>query len=239
MQRNVMLRVENLVAGYDGVPVLFGVSFEVAEGELVAIVGSNGAGKTTTMRAISGLVRPMAGRIEFMGKTISGMPAHEITALGIAHVPEGRHVFSKMTVRDNLLLGAHTVKDQRLIATTLQEVYELFPVLREREKQKAETLSGGEQQMLAIARGLMCRPKLLIVDEMSLGLAPILVDKVLGTLKLISEKGITVLMVEQKVEEALSLADRAYVLQTGRIVMSGTGKELLENPEVKKAYLGM
>ncbi|MDK2932069.1 MAG: branched-chain amino acid transport system ATP-binding protein [Bacillota bacterium] len=234
-----MLRVEGLSAGYDGVPVVFDVSFEVAEGEIVAIVGSNGAGKTTVLRAVSGLVRPMSGRIEFMGRDISGLPAHAITSLGLVHVPEGRRLFAKMTVLDNLLLGAHTVPDEKLVSVALGEVYEIFPVLKERSGQKAETLSGGEQQMLAIARGLMSRPKLLMVDEMSLGLAPILVDRVLDVLTEISKRGVTVLMVEQKVEKALEMADRAYVLQTGRVVLSGTGEELLGHPDVKKAYLGM
>lgn len=234
-----MLRVEGLSAGYDGVPVVFDVSFQVAEGEIVAIVGSNGAGKTTVLRAVSGLVRPMSGRIEFMGRDISGLPAHAITSLGLVHVPEGRRLFTKMTVLDNLLLGAHTVPDEKLVGVGLGEVYEIFPVLKERAGQKAETLSGGEQQMLAIARGLMSRPKLLMVDEMSLGLAPILVDRVLDVLTEISKRGVTVLMVEQKVEKALEMADRAYVLQTGRVVLSGTGDELLGHPDVKKAYLGM
>ncbi len=234
-----MLRVERLSAGYDGVPVVFDVSFEVAEGEIVAIVGSNGAGKTTVLRAVSGLVRPMSGRIQFMGRDISGLPAHALTSLGLVHVPEGRRLFAKMTVLDNLLLGAHTVPDEKLVGVALSEVYEIFPVLKERAGQKAETLSGGEQQMLAIARGLMSRPKLLMVDEMSLGLAPILVDRVLDVLTEISKRGVTVLMVEQKVEKALEMADRAYVLQTGRVVLSGTGEELLGHPDVKKAYLGM
>ncbi|MEW6106513.1 MAG: ABC transporter ATP-binding protein [Bacillota bacterium] len=234
-----MLRVEGLSAGYDGVPVVFDVSFEVAEGEIVAIVGSNGAGKTTVLRAVSGLVRPMSGRIQFMGRDISGLPAHAVTSLGLVHVPEGRRLFAKMTVLDNLLLGAHTVPDEKLVGVALGEVYEIFPVLKERASQKAETLSGGEQQMLAIARGLMSRPKLLMVDEMSLGLAPILVDRVLDVLTEISKRGVTVLMVEQKVEKALEMADRAYVLQTGRVVLSGTGEELLGHPDVKKAYLGM
>lgn len=234
-----MLRVEGLSAGYDGVPVVFDVSFEVAEGEIVAIVGSNGAGKTTVLRAVSGLVRPMSGRIQFMGRDISGLPAHAVTSLGLVHVPEGRRLFAKMTVLDNLLLGAHTVPDEKLVGVALSEVYEIFPVLKERAGQKAETLSGGEQQMLAIARGLMSRPKLLMVDEMSLGLAPILVDRVLDVLTEISKRGVTVLMVEQKVGKALEMADRAYVLQTGRVVLSGTGEELLGHPDVKKAYLGM
>lgn len=234
-----MLRVDGLSAGYDGIPVVFDVSFEVMEGKIVAIVGSNGAGKTTVLRAVSGLIRPMAGRIHFMGRDISGLPAHAITSLGLVHVPEGRRLFAKMTVLDNLLLGAHTVLDDKLVGAALAGVYEIFPVLKERAGQKAETLSGGEQQMLAIARGLMSRPRLLMVDEMSLGLAPILVDRVLDVLTEISKHGVTVLMVEQKVGKALEMADRAYVLQTGRVVLSGTGDELLAHPDVKKAYLGM
>jgi len=234
-----MLRVKNLKAGYDGVPVIFDVSFEVREGELVSIVGSNGAGKTTILRTISGLIKPLAGEIEFMGERIDRIPAHEIVERGIAHVPEGRHVFGKMSIRDNLLMGAYTIKSEAEIRKTYEEVCDIFPRLRERESQKAETLSGGEQQMLAIARGLMSRPKILMVDEMSLGLMPILVDKVLDILREIRNRGTTVLLVEQKVQEALEMADRGYVLQTGRIITSGTNKELLESELVKKAYLGM
>ncbi|NPV45134.1 MAG: ABC transporter ATP-binding protein [Firmicutes bacterium] len=234
-----MLKVKNLKVGYDNVPVIFDVSFEVKEGELVSIVGSNGAGKTTILKTISGLLKPMAGEIEFLGERIDNIPAHTIVEKGIAHVPEGRHVFGKMSIRDNLLLGAFTVNSEEQIEKTLNEVYEIFPRLKERENQKAETLSGGEQQMLAIARGLMSRPKLLMVDEMSLGLMPILVDRVLDILKEISRRGMTVLMVEQKVQEALEMADRGYILQTGRIVASGTGEELLNSEMVKKAYMGM
>lgn len=234
-----MLKVKNLKVGYDNVPVIFDVSFEVKEGELVSIVGSNGAGKTTILKTISGLLKPMAGEIEFLGERIDNIPAHTIVEKGIAHVPEGRHVFGKMSIRDNLLLGAFTVNSEEQIEKTLNEVYVIFPRLKERENQKAETLSGGEQQMLAIARGLMSRPKLLMVDEMSLGLMPILVDRVLDILKEISRRGMTVLMVEQKVQEALEMADRGYILQTGRIVASGTGEELLNSEMVKKAYMGM
>jgi branched-chain amino acid transport system ATP-binding protein len=234
-----MLKVRNLKVGYDNVPVIFDVSFEVNEGELVSIVGSNGAGKTTILKTISGLLKPMGGEIEFMGQRIDSMPAHRIVELGIAHVPEGRHVFGKMSIRDNLILGAYSIRSEKEINKTLEEVYEIFPRLKERENQKSETLSGGEQQMLAIARGLMSRPRILLVDEMSLGLMPILVDKVLDVLREISRRGMTVLMVEQKVQEALEMADRGYILQTGRIVASGTNEELLNSDEVKKAYLGM
>lgn len=235
-----MLRVDKLMVGYDSVPVIFDVSFTVEEGELISIVGSNGAGKTTILRTISGLLKPFSGTIEFMGKRIDKLPAHQIVKLGIAHVPEGRHVFGKMSVRDNLLMGAYTIDDPNEVKRLLDEMYELFPRLAEREDQKAETMSGGEQQMLAIARALMAKPKLLLVDEMSLGLMPLMVDKVLETLKEVNEKkGVTILMVEQKVQEALEIADRGYILQTGRIVAEGTGKELLESDLVKKAYLGM
>jgi len=234
-----MLKVKNLNVGYDNVPVIFDVSFEVKEKELVSIVGSNGAGKTTILKTISGLLKPFSGEIEFMGKRIDRMPAHEIVKLGIAHVPEGRRVFGKLSVLDNLLLGAYTIPDSNLVKKTLNEVYEIFPRLKERENQKAETLSGGEQQMLAIARSLMSRPKILLVDEMSLGLMPLLVDKVLEILKEISRAGMTILLVEQKVQEALEMADRGYILQTGRIVAEGTGRDLLESEMVKKAYMGM
>lgn len=235
-----MLRVKTLTAGYDGVPVVFDVSFELNEAELVAIVGSNGAGKTTILRTISGLLKPISGEIEFQGKSIHRLTPHEIVRLGIAHVPEGRHVFGKMSVKDNLLMGAYTLNDKTKVNRLLNEVFELFPRLKERENQKAETLSGGEQQMLAIARALMSDPKLILVDEMSLGLMPVMVDRVLDTLKQINkEKGVAILLVEQKVQEALEIADRGYVLQTGRIVAHGAGKELLESDLVKKAYLGM
>ncbi|MEJ5228393.1 MAG: ABC transporter ATP-binding protein [Pseudothermotoga sp.] len=234
-----MLRVDKLTVGYDSVPVIFEVSFNVNEGELVSIVGSNGAGKSTILKTVSGLLKPFSGKIEFMGKRIDQLPAHEIVKMGIAHVPEGRHVFGKMSVRDNLLMGAYTIDDQSQIQKLLAEVFKLFPRLKERENQKAETLSGGEQQMLAIGRALMAKPKLVLVDEMSLGLMPLIVDKVLDVLKEINKKGVAVLMVEQKVQEALEIADRGYILQTGRIVAEGTGKELLENELVKKAYLGM
>lgn len=234
-----MLRVKGLRAGYEGVAVVSDVDFEVREGELVAVVGSNGAGKTTVLCTISGLIRPISGSIEFIGKPIAGLPAHVIASLGLSMVPEGRRLFSKMSVKNNLLVGAHTVKDQSKVAETMGRVFELFPILKERQNQTAETLSGGEQQMVAIGRGLMSRPKMLMVDETSWGLMPMLAEKVLATLKDICSLGITVLVVEQKVEKALKMADRAYVLQTGRVVMSGTGAELLDHPEIRKAYMGM
>lgn len=233
-----MLNVERLFAGYEGVTVVRDVSFTVGKGEFVAIVGSNGAGKSTTLKALTGLIRPFSGKVMFDGADVTGRKAHEITSLGLAHVPEGRRLFAKMSVVNNLLTVAHTLKDQKEISANLDKVMELFPILRQRAAQKAETLSGGEQQMVAIARGLMSSPKMLVVDETSLGLMPTMVDKVLGTLKDVCSTGITVLAVEQKVEKALKLADRAYVMQTGKIVRSGTGCELLASDEIRAAYMG-
>ena len=234
-----MLKVENLKLGYDNVPVIFDVSLEVHEKEVVSIVGSNGAGKSTILRGLSGVIKPMAGTITFMGETINHVPAHRLVEMGMAHVPEGRQLFGKLSVRENLMLGAYVLKDEKTKKDCLEQVYDLFPRLKEREDQAAETSSGGEQQMLAIARGLMSRPKLLMIDEMSLGLAPVLVDKVMDSLKVINSIGITVLLVEQKIQEALELANRGYVLQNGRMVLEGSSGELLESEIVKKAYLGM
>jgi branched-chain amino acid transport system ATP-binding protein len=233
-----MLKVKNLKVGYGNVPVIFDFSFHINPGEVVSIVGSNGAGKSTLIKTISGLLKPTEGEIEFMGERIDTIPAHKIVEKGISHVPEGRQVFGKMSIKDNLLLGAYVIRSEAEKARLLKEVYELFPVLRDRENQKAETLSGGEQQMLAIGRGLMSGPKLMMIDEMSLGLAPFLVDKVMDTLKLIRGK-LAVLLVEQKVQEALEIADRGYVIQNGRLAVEGSGRELLETDIVKKAYLGM
>ena len=234
-----MLKVKNLKLGYDNVPVIFDVSLEVHEKEVVSIVGSNGAGKSTILRGLSGVIKPMAGTITFMGETINHVPAHRLVEMGMAHVPEGRQLFGKLSVRENLMLGAYVLKDEKTKKDCLEQVYDLFPRLKEREDQAAETFSGGEQQMLAIARGLMSRPKLLMIDEMSLGLAPVLVDKVMDSLKVINSIGITVLLVEQKIQEALELANRGYVLQNGRMVLEGSSGELLESEIVKKAYLGM
>ena len=234
-----MLKVRNLKLGYDNVPVIFGVDLDVHEKEVVSIVGSNGAGKSTILRGLSGLIKPMDGTIEFMGENINKVPAHKLVELGIAHVPEGRQLFGKLSVKENLMMGAYVLKDEAQKRDALEQVFDLFPRLKERENQAAETFSGGEQQMLAIARGLMSKPKLLMIDEMSLGLAPVLVDKVMESLKIISSTGITVLLVEQKVQEALELADRGYVLATGRILTSGTSQELLASDIVKKAYLGL
>ena len=234
-----ILSLSDVHAGYDGVPVVFGVSLEVMAGELVAVVGANGAGKSTTMRSIAGLNNPLQGTIRFEGRDISRLRAHQTLALGISYVPEGRRLFAKLSVEENLSLGAYTEKSPAEIKRRLDEMLELFPILRDRARQTAETLSGGEQQMLAIARGLMSRPKLLMLDEMSLGLMPTLVEKMMETIVAINRRGMTVLLVEQMVQEALEIAHRGYVLQTGRVVLTGSAKELLDSEEIRRAYLGM
>ena len=234
-----ILSLTDVHAGYDGVPVVFGVSLEVMPGELVAVVGANGAGKSTTMRSIAGLNNPLQGTIRFEGRDISRLRAHQTLALGISYVPEGRRLFAKLSVEENLSLGAYTEKSEIEIKRRLDEMLELFPILRDRARQTAETLSGGEQQMLAIARGLMSRPKLLMLDEMSLGLMPTLVEKMMETIVAINRRGVTVLLVEQMVQEALEIAHRGYVLQTGRVVLTGSAKELLDSEEIRRAYLGM
>ncbi|MCL4458667.1 MAG: ABC transporter ATP-binding protein [Chloroflexi bacterium] len=234
-----MLQVEKIKVSYGGVPALHNVSFRIEPGEIVAIIGSNGAGKSTILKTISSLLHPTEGQILFEGVRIDQSPPHQVVDLGIAHVPEGRRIFSKMNVRQNLLLGAYSRKSEEWREETLQRIFAMFPVLKERQKQKAGTLSGGEQQMLAIARGLMSRPKLLMLDEPSLGLMPRLVTAIFEAIKQINQEGTTILLVEQNVREALELADRAYVLQTGNIVLEGTGAELLEIDLVRKAYLGM
>jgi branched-chain amino acid transport system ATP-binding protein len=234
-----MLKVDKIKVHYEEIPVLHEVSFEVGEGELVAIVGSNGAGKTTTLKAIAGSVSIVSGGIEFKGIIINGKRPAEIVRLGITYIPEGRHIFGPLTVEENLLLGAFTVNSEEEIKERLDYVYKLFPILKERRWQKGGTLSGGEQQMLALGRGLMSRPKLLMLDEPSLGLMPKLVTEVFKAISLLKEEGYTILMVEQNVREALELADRGYVLQTGRIIASGSGGELLGSEIVKKAFLGL
>jgi branched-chain amino acid transport system ATP-binding protein len=234
-----MLRVDDIHCAYDGVPVVFGLSLEVSEGELVAIVGANGAGKSTTMRSIAGLMHPVRGTIRFGGEDITRLSAHQAVAKGISYVPEGRRLFAKLSVRENLALGAYAERRRAVVEERLDEVYRLFPILKERSTQTAETLSGGEQQMCAIARGLMSRPKLLMLDELSLGLMPTLVEKVLEAVVEINRRGTTVLLVEQMVQEALEIATRGYVVQTGRVVQSGTARELLDSEAVRKAYLGL
>jgi branched-chain amino acid transport system ATP-binding protein len=234
-----MLEVSHIRVCYDQVPAIHDVSFRIEEGEIVSIIGANGAGKSTLLKTISGLLHPDPGQIKFLGEGIDQLPAHRIVELGISHVPEGRRIFQYMTVQRNLRLGAYTQKSEEVREETLRQISEIFPILRERLDQKAGTLSGGEQQMLAIARGLMSRPKLLMLDEPSLGLMPTLVTQVFDTIKRINAEGTTILLVEQNVREALELADRAYVLQTGNIVLEGTGEELLKSDLVRKAYLGI
>jgi branched-chain amino acid transport system ATP-binding protein len=234
-----VLEVRGIHVSYDGVTALRDVSFRVEQGEIVSIIGSNGAGKSTVLKAISGLLRPDAGQILFDDTRIDCEKPHSIAARGIAHVPEGRRLFSAMTVWQNLYLGAYTNKSQEDRQRWLARVFEIFPRLKERQNQRAGTLSGGEQQMLAIGRGLMLQPKLLMLDEPSLGLMPILVTEVFGVIQEISEMGTTILLVEQNVRKSLNLADRAYVLQTGSVVLEGTGEELLQSELVCTAYLGM
>jgi branched-chain amino acid transport system ATP-binding protein len=234
-----MLEVNKISVSYLGVPVIRDVSFKVEEGQMVSIVGSNGAGKSTILKTISGLLRPLSGEITFRGRRIEALPPFGITAAGISHIPEGRKIFGKLSVLDNLLVGAHTRNSQVEVQQSLEEMYKLFPILEERKGQMGETLSGGEQQMLAIARGLMSKPRLMMLDEPSLGLMPSLSVKVIEVLKRISSQGTTILLVEQKVRDALQLADRAYVLQTGSIVQEGTGGDLLKSDRIRKAYLGM
>lgn len=234
-----MLEVNNICCAYDGIPVIHGVSFGVRDGEIVAVIGGNGAGKSTTMRTIAGLMHPVEGQIIFDGEDISHTPASRIVRRGLCYVPEGRRLFSKLTVRENLELGAFFLKDKNVIRERLGEIYELFPILRARAEQTAETLSGGEQQMCAIARGLMSKPKLLMLDELSLGLMPSLAERVFEAVVEINKRGVTVLLVEQMVQDALEISDRGYVLRTGQIVRSGTSQELLDSDEVRKAYMGM
>jgi branched-chain amino acid transport system ATP-binding protein len=230
-----MLRVEQLTAGYGPVEVLWDVDHEVGEREIVALVGSNGAGKTTLLRAISGLIRPTAGQVRFEDHALTGLRPEQIVTRGIAHVPEGRHLFQGLTVRENLMAGAYS----RRGSAEFDAVVELFPRLGQRMSQLAGSLSGGEQQMCAIARGLMSRPKLLMIDELSLGLAPKLVDQIIDRLEAVAEGGTALLVVEQDVDAALRIASRGYVLETGRIAASGPSAELAEDPRVREAYLGV
>jgi len=234
-----VLVVESVSSGYGEVPVLFNVSLEVKSGEIVALVGSNGAGKSTLLRTISGLLKPTSGCVFFQERRIDTLPGHEIVKLGVAHVPEGRRLFGKMTVMENLLMGAYQVQPVQAIQDRLSLVLSLFQVLGDRKDQRAETMSGGEQQMLAIGRALMSAPKLLMLDEPSLGLMPKFVDIVLQTVKRMRDAGLTVLLVEQNVRKALEVSDRVYVLQTGKIVLSGTAQECRESDMIRKAYLGM
>ncbi|MBI2002435.1 MAG: ABC transporter ATP-binding protein [candidate division NC10 bacterium] len=234
-----MLRLRDVSVFYGDMQALHDVSLEIQQGEIVALVGANGAGKTTTLKTISGLLRPAAGSIEFDGTRLDAVPAHDMAKLGIAHVPEGRRLFPLLTVEENLDLGSMTPAARAQRSETKEWVFKLLARLAERRHQLAETLSGGEQQMCAIARGLMARPKLLLLDEPSLGLAPILVNELFATIAAINREGVTILLVEQNVRRSLALAGRAYVLENGRIVLSGPTADLKTNPHVKKAYLGL
>ena len=234
-----MLRVDNIDVYYDDVQALWDISFEVKEGEVVALLGSNGAGKTTTLNAISGLLRPRKGNIEFLEQELTKLPAHKTASLGIAHVPEGRRLFPEMTVEENLLMGSLMPEAKARRNESMERVFNIFPILKERRQQAAGTLSGGESQMLAIARGLMACPKLIMMDEPSLGLAPFLVDEVFSVIEQINREGVTVLVVEQNVAHALKSCTRAYILETGRVALQGTGEKLLQDEHVKEAYLGI
>lgn len=233
-----MLEIKDIEVFYGMIQAIKGVSFEVNEGEVIALIGANGAGKTTILHTITGLLSPKKGSVIFEGKDITKVPAHKIVSLGMAHVPEGRRVFAELTVYENLKMGAYTRKDKNETEQTLEMVYKRFPRLEERKNQLAGTLSGGEQQMLAMGRALMSHPKIIVMDEPSMGLSPILVNQIFDIIEEVSKSGTTVLLVEQNAKKALSIADRAYVLETGKIVLDGDAKELLNDDSIKKAYLG-
>jgi branched-chain amino acid transport system ATP-binding protein len=233
-----MLTLQDVRVFYGAIQAVKGISLEVRERELVAIVGANGAGKTTTLRTISGIYRPTTGSMIFEGRNLAALPSHEIVALGISQAPEGRQIFGSLSVRDNLMLGATRRADRAGIAQELEYLVSLFPVLGERMNQSGGTLSGGEQQMLAIARALMAKPRLLLLDEPSLGLAPMLVNRIFSVISRLKETGVTILLVEQNARKALEIADRAYVMETGRVILEGDARELAANPEIEKAYLG-
>ena len=233
-----MLEVRDLQVYYGMIHAIKGISFDVNQGEVIALIGANGAGKTTTLHTITGLLAPKSGSVLFEGKDITKVPAHKIVSMGMAHVPEGRRVFAELSVYENLKRGAYTRKDKKEIEESLANVYKRFPRLEERKNQMAGTLSGGEQQMLAMGRALMSKPKIILMDEPSMGLSPIFVNEIFDIIRAVSESGTTVLLVEQNAKKALSISDRAYVLETGTITMSGKAKDLLEDEAVKKAYLG-
>jgi branched-chain amino acid transport system ATP-binding protein len=233
-----MLKVENISVNYGAIKALRNVSFDINKGEIVALIGANGAGKTTILNSISNIVPSVSGKILLEGTEISKLPPHDIVKLGISQVPEGRRVFAKMSVLENLEMGAYTRNDKKEIAADIEKIFQRFPRLNERKKQAAKTLSGGEQQMLAMGRALMSRPKLLLLDEPSMGLAPMLVEQIFQIIEEINASGTTILLVEQNANMALSIAHRAYVLETGEVVLQGDAKELASNPEVRKAYLG-
>ena len=233
-----MLTLQDVRVHYGAIQAVKGISLEVRERELVTIVGANGAGKTTTLRTISGIYRPTTGSISFEGRNLAALPSHEIVALGISQAPEGRQIFGSLSVRDNLMLGAIRRADRAGIPQELDYLVSLFPVLGERMNQSGGTLSGGEQQMLAIARALMAKPRLLLLDEPSLGLAPMLVNRIFAVISRLKETGVTILLVEQNARKALEIADRAYVMETGRVILGGDARELAANPEIEMAYLG-
>lgn len=233
-----LLEIKELEVNYGVIKAIKGVSFDVNEGEIIALIGANGAGKTTILHTITGLIQAKKGSIVFDGKELTKTPPHKIVSMGMAHVPEGRRIFQQLSVLENLKLGAYTRKDKSEIASTLKMVYERFPRLEERKNQVAGTLSGGEQQMLAMGRALMSKPRIILMDEPSMGLSPLLVSEIFDIIKVINESGTTVLLVEQNAKKALSIADRAYVLETGNITLSGDAKDLINDESVKKAYLG-
>ena len=238
MSNDVILALEGVNTFYGKIHALHDISFEVRQGEIVTLIGSNGAGKSTTLRTISSQITPSTGQVLYKGSVISRMPAHEVVGLGIAQVPEGRKIFPQLTVEENLQMGAFRVKDQRKIAVGFDRVYTLFPRMKERFRQRGGTLSGGEQQMLAIGRALMSEPALLLMDEPSMGLAPMLVELIFESILQLNKDGITILLVEQNAKKALKVSHRGYVLQTGAITLHGTGRELLKNDTVREAYLG-
>ena len=234
-----MLELEKVSSGYGKVQILWDVSFQIKEKEIVSIIGPNGAGKTTLVKTIMGLLPAKSGTVQFKGEAIEKLPPYEIVKKGLVMIPEGREIFPRMTVEENLLLGAYAIKDKSIVQDTKEKVYQIFPVLKKKEKAQAQTLSGGEQQMLVICRSLMSNPQLLILDEPSLGLAPIIVEKVLDTVSKINEDGVTILLVEQNIRDSLGVADRGYVLEEGKIILEGEGRELLSNSHIKEVYLGL
>jgi branched-chain amino acid transport system ATP-binding protein len=234
-----MLEAENVSAGYGMIQILWNVSFKIKEKEIVSIIGPNGAGKTTLVKTIMGLLPAKTGTIQFNGEHIENLPPYEIVKKKVSLIPEGRDIFPRMSVEENILLGAYTIKDKQRVKDSQERIYQIFPVLRKKERALAQTLSGGEQQMLVIGRSLMSNPRLLILDEPSLGLAPIIVAKVLDTLRQINDEGVAVLLVEQNIRDSLNIADRAYVLEEGKIIIEGEGRELLSNDHIKEVYLGL